>query len=483
MAENASACLHRGVRGGRSGGEPGGESPRGRQLGGRDDLGGQAELERLVGRHRPRQHQQLERPGPADQARQRPRRPGVRGQPDAGERQVEPRGVRRRRGSRRRTRSTHRRRPRCRSPRRSPAWASWRAPSRSACSARAPSPTPSTSGSESRFSACSRRSCPTQNARPVPVSTTARTCGVLGGGRAACRAARSSVALSSAFIASGRSMVTVATPSVTSYSTGVAHVGLRAVVVEWLTEGPGSCRRTARPRAAAGRPRRRSTPPPLARPRLGQQHPRQGGVGEQELAPLVDQLAADRERLLGARRPVGLRRDAAGVGSQRLYDRARPSRSQACRTSARGSPSWRARNRSARTSSRPAARRARRTWRGLIQVASSSWAYPRKPRPVRSRSRPDRSVAAAVTTTCQVPSQPSAGAVDARGGLVEAADGARGQRVARGPRAAAPGSSQSCRTMRDTAVRTAGAAMPSGASSRTRAATGARPPRERRWSP
>src|SRR3989440_12463868 len=37
--------------------------------------------------------------------------------------------------------------------------------------------------------------------------------------------------------------------------------------------------------------------------------------------------------------------------------------------------------------------------------------------------------------------------------------------------------------MRETAVRTAGAAMPSGASKRTSAATGARPPRGRRWSP
>src|SRR5690606_31366647 len=37
--------------------------------------------------------------------------------------------------------------------------------------------------------------------------------------------------------------------------------------------------------------------------------------------------------------------------------------------------------------------------------------------------------------------------------------------------------------MREIAVRTAGAAMPSGASSRTSAATEARPPRERKWSP
>ena len=49
-----------------------------------------------------------------------------------------------------------------------------------------------------------------------------------------------------------------------------------------------------------------------------------------------------------------------------------------------------------------------------------------------------------------------------------------------GPEINRSGCSQPCRTIRDTEVRTAGAAMPSGASSLTRAATGARPPRGRR---
>ena len=38
-------------------------------------------------------------------------------------------------------------------------------------------------------------------------------------------------------------------------------------------------------------------------------------------------------------------------------------------------------------------------------------------------------------------------------------------------------------TIREIAVRTAGAAMPTGSSSRTRPATGAWLPRARRWSP
>src|SRR5919106_1796858 len=45
------------------------------------------------------------------------------------------------------------------------------------------------------------------------------------------------------------------------------------------------------------------------------------------------------------------------------------------------------------------------------------------------------------------------------------------------------GRSQPCLTMRDTAVRTAGGVMPSGAMSMTSEAIGADPPRDRRWSP
>jgi hypothetical protein len=66
-----------------------------------------------------------------------------------------------------------------------------------------------------RISMCSLRSWPTQNARPVPVSTTQRTAS----SSAACvTASRSAtlVAMSRLFIASARSRVIVATPSATA---------------------------------------------------------------------------------------------------------------------------------------------------------------------------------------------------------------------------------------------------------------------------
>ena len=73
------------------------------------DRGGQPELERLVGLDGAREVEQLERLGPADQPRQRPRRAGVAGERDAGEGQVEARGVGQRPGSRRRTPGSRRR--------------------------------------------------------------------------------------------------------------------------------------------------------------------------------------------------------------------------------------------------------------------------------------------------------------------------------------------------------------------------------------
>ena len=59
---------------------------------------------------------------------------------------------------------------------------------------------------------CSLRSWPTQNARPVPVSTTHRTAGSSAAERTASSSA-SLVATSRLFIASGRFSVIVATPS------------------------------------------------------------------------------------------------------------------------------------------------------------------------------------------------------------------------------------------------------------------------------
>ncbi|CAM5641161.1 hypothetical protein SALBM311S_11822 [Streptomyces alboniger] len=66
---------------------------------------------------------------------------------------------------------------------------------------------------------CSLRSCPTQNARsPAAVSSTARTASSSAADRTASRRA-TLVAMFSAFIASGRFSVIVASPSRTSYST------------------------------------------------------------------------------------------------------------------------------------------------------------------------------------------------------------------------------------------------------------------------
>src|SRR4051794_24809149 len=69
---------------------------------------------------------------------------------------------------------------------------------------------------------CSLRSWPTQNARPVPVSTTHRT---VSSPDTRCRAASNAslVATSRLFIASGRLRVTVAMPWATSTRTGAGE--------------------------------------------------------------------------------------------------------------------------------------------------------------------------------------------------------------------------------------------------------------------
>ena len=66
---------------------------------------------------------------------------------------------------------------------------------------------------------CSLRSWPTQNARPVPVSTTQRTA-LSSAARVTASRRASLVATSRLFIASGRFSVIVATPSATAYRTG-----------------------------------------------------------------------------------------------------------------------------------------------------------------------------------------------------------------------------------------------------------------------
>ena len=66
---------------------------------------------------------------------------------------------------------------------------------------------------------CSLRSWPTQNARPVPVSTTQRTA-LSSAARVTAPRRASLVATSRLFIAAGRFSVIVATPSATAYRTG-----------------------------------------------------------------------------------------------------------------------------------------------------------------------------------------------------------------------------------------------------------------------
>ena len=90
---------------------------------------------------------------------------------------------------------------------------------------------------------CSLRSWPTQNARPVPVSTTQRAAGSSATARTTSSRA-SLVATSRLFIASGRLRVMVATPSVTSRSTGESVMG--GSLPLRLSRRRGSGRRTGR---------------------------------------------------------------------------------------------------------------------------------------------------------------------------------------------------------------------------------------------
>ena len=145
---------------------------------------------------------------------------------------------------------------------------------------------------------CSLRSCPTQNARPVPVSTTQRTASSDRASRTASRSA-TLVATSRLFIASGRFRVIVATPSVTSYRTGCCSVmdglqsaGGRGRAGQARVDEAG--RGGEQPRGLLREEGSRLVADPVGRQQLGGQ----ARVGEQELAPLVDEHEADGERLL-----------------------------------------------------------------------------------------------------------------------------------------------------------------------------------------
>ena len=184
---------------------------------------------------------------------------------------------------------------------------------------------------------CSLRSWPTQNARPVPVSTTQRTAASSATWRTAASSA-SLVATSRLFIASGRLRVMVATPSATSSRTGEASVGH----ARRLSHGrPGSGPRTGRSAGfsrvgLAGEQLGSRLAGPVAREQLG----RQPGVVEQELAPLVHEPEPGRERrLVLVGRSSGSRADERSppASGHAAYDVARPDRSQAPTGSGRSS--------------------------------------------------------------------------------------------------------------------------------------------------
>ena len=260
------------VRDGRAGGEPGGQFLRGRQhqFVVVDERGQQAEPVRLGGVDRLRRASAARSPSRGRRAaaastRRRCRRPARRWRTPSGSRSSG-----RRSGSRPGTRARHRRRRPCRGPRRSPACPCRRGAARSGCSA----PRPWTAvpvSPDASMPTCSRRSWPTQKARPAPVSTTART--------ASSAAIASSVSRSSSFSAmfsefsdSGRLSVSVATPSVMSTSSDVMKQVLKVVVGldGWSAVGlrhrcgecSGTRRRSGRrPAGAVRRARRRTRPP------------------------------------------------------------------------------------------------------------------------------------------------------------------------------------------------------------------------------
>src|SRR4051812_25752720 len=148
---------------------------------------------------------------------------------------------------------------------------------------------------------CSFRSWPTQKARPVPVSTTHRTESSPAASSTMSRSA-TLVAMSRAFIASGRSKVMVATPSATSYRTELSLM-CRDPCFQWVgsmdgqavvDEAPG---RGAEPVRVVVEERGGAGSGPVVRQQLG----RKARVAEEELAPLVHQLRPDGEGLLVVR--------------------------------------------------------------------------------------------------------------------------------------------------------------------------------------
>src|SRR5689334_6317600 len=155
---------------------------------------------------------------------------------------------------------------------------------------------------------CSLRSWPTQKPRPVAVSTTQRTAGSSATERTASRSA-TLVATSRLFMASGRLRVIVATPSVTSSSTGASVMGRTMPhPASGRVEAPGD--ETVGARLEPGRLAREQVRGGTTGPGAGEQLLGQAGVGEEELAPLVHEVEARGEgRLVGVAVGRGVQRD------------------------------------------------------------------------------------------------------------------------------------------------------------------------------
>ena len=242
------------------------------------------------------------------------------------------------------------------------------------------------------------------------------------------------------------------------------------------------------PPARAGSPRRGTGPPPPGpASRSGSRSVGQAGVGEEELAPLVHEVEARGERRLvlvarGGRarcRRAGRRpRQPLGVRRRRATARSHAPGGRPARRSPR--PRCAANRRPARA---PPARTSR--GHGLTQTPGR--VARRSPRNAELGAQPGRGRCGpgARRRTRAASGRPTPACPVGRSGPPRRPVGARPRRWRGSPRptCSVTGVSQPWGTIREIAVRTAGAAMPTGASSRTRAATGAWLPRERRWSP
>ena len=286
---------------------------------------------------------------------------------------------------------------------------------------------------------CSLRSWPVQNALPVPVSTTQRTA-VSSATCCTVSSSSSLVAMLRLLYASGRFSVIVATPSVTSSSTGESVMRGHLVRPGRPVRQP---RQRATKRSAPGLSRVASVANSAAASRPGQSSGssasgRPGSANRNFRHSWTRWNRAANAASSASSCAVEVLRDEVVGGVQpAVVRRAQPRRGPR-RRSARG------RTRSARAVRAVAPARSRievelgARERADPHVVASS-AYPTNVRSARSRARAARSPAGRRTPRCQWPSQAgSVAPVDPVGGLVEAAVGPLGGAVAAAAAAAGP---------------------------------------------